>query len=187
MYIKNLPGDNLFFTSDTHWGHDNIIKYCSRPFQNVHEMNKAMTDRWNEVVPKDGIVFHLGDLAFRGKSDFKEYIEALNGTIYITPGNHDGFKDLVNSRRFVAVDSIMDLLVLDDEMEDGNQKITCCHYPMHSWNQSHRGAWQLFGHHHQAFKSANLLQLDVGVEGHKYYPWSYTEVKDFLTKRAMKV
>jgi len=56
----------IFFTSDTHFSHSNIIKFCDRPFSDVNEMNTALINNWNKVVPEDGIVFHLGDFAWSG-------------------------------------------------------------------------------------------------------------------------
>ena len=56
--------EKIFFTSDTHFGHENIIKYCKRPFKDVKEHDAELIRRWNEKVPEDGIVFHLGDVAF---------------------------------------------------------------------------------------------------------------------------
>lgn len=52
--------DKTFFISDTHWSHSNIIYYCSRPFRDKYEMDEVLINNWNEVVPEDGVVFHLG-------------------------------------------------------------------------------------------------------------------------------
>ena len=53
----------LWLTSDLHFGHENIIRYCDRPFADVDAMNRALVDRWNEVVGDDDVVWVLGDFA----------------------------------------------------------------------------------------------------------------------------
>ena len=58
-----FDGDKVFFTSDTHFNHTNIIQYCQRPFKSTDEMNEAMIDNWNSVVGEDDTVFHLGDFS----------------------------------------------------------------------------------------------------------------------------
>lgn len=186
MHLKNIPSDNLFFTSDQHFGHANIIKYCNRPFKGVDDMDKAIIQRWNEVIPKDGIVFTMGDLSFKGGSGIDTYIHNLNGEIYTIVGNHDKYKDLVNCKRFKQVTDMFDIIVNDDEFDDGNQKLTLTHYPMTTWNQSHRGSWNLFGHHHGSLNLPNPVQFDVGVDTHNFYPYSWQEVKETITKRALK-
>ena len=60
----SYPPDKVFFTSDTHFCHANVVEYSERPFRDVDEMNETLIHNWNEVVPKDGIVFHLGDFCF---------------------------------------------------------------------------------------------------------------------------
>ena len=69
MVRKNIiiqDGSNVYFTSDTHFQHGNIIKFCNRPYSNVEEMNNAIIENWNSVVGPNDIVFHLGDFAWSG-------------------------------------------------------------------------------------------------------------------------
>jgi calcineurin-like phosphoesterase family protein len=86
---------NTYFISDTHFNHTNIIKYCNRPYSNTIEMNNDIIKKWNSVVSKRDIVYHLGDFAFFKKSQKNEYdyisdiIKKLNGKIILILGNHD--------------------------------------------------------------------------------------------------
>lgn len=54
----------VFIIADTHFYHENIIKYCDRPFENASIMNDIMIEKWNSVVGKSDIVIHLGDFRF---------------------------------------------------------------------------------------------------------------------------
>ena len=54
LFQNKFSGENLFFTSDTHFFHEGIIKFCNRPFESVEEMNETLIRNWNETVPKDG-------------------------------------------------------------------------------------------------------------------------------------
>lgn len=81
--------DNVFITSDTHFYHENIIKYCNRPFVNKEEMNTELIRRWNVTVPKDALVWHLGDFCFGKKENIQEILPKLNGKINLVLGNHD--------------------------------------------------------------------------------------------------
>lgn len=91
-YIKPLKLStsevNIWFTSDTHFGHRNIIKFCNRPWNTVEEMDNALIENWNKVVKPEDIVFHLGDFAFATNGRWKEIINSLNGHIYLIVGNH---------------------------------------------------------------------------------------------------
>lgn len=79
-----------FFTSDTHFNHFNIIKYCSRPFTSTEEMNREMILRWNAVVAPDDIVYHLGDFAMGKASEWPKILQQLNGARkIIILGSHD--------------------------------------------------------------------------------------------------
>ncbi|MBI4064548.1 MAG: metallophosphoesterase [Elusimicrobia bacterium] len=80
----------IFFTSDTHFNHTNIIKYCGRPFESVEEMNREMIGQWNAAVGQDDTVFHLGDFALGEASEWPKIFQQLNGAKKILiRGNHD--------------------------------------------------------------------------------------------------
>ncbi len=82
---------NIWFTSDTHYGHKNIIKYCGRPFDSVEEMDNAMITNWNKVVRKGDHVYHLGDVMMgQNMAERLKTLRAqLNGRITLVLGNHD--------------------------------------------------------------------------------------------------
>ena len=61
-----------FVISDTHFGHENIIQYCNRPFKNVEEMDSALIKNWNETVSNKDVVIRLGDFAFCSKERAEE-------------------------------------------------------------------------------------------------------------------
>lgn len=83
----------VFIISDTHFGHENIIKYCNRPFSSVEEMDQTMIKRWNETVSNNDIVIHLGDFSFYCKDKTREIIKQLNGKKILIMGNHDNYSE----------------------------------------------------------------------------------------------
>jgi calcineurin-like phosphoesterase family protein len=62
-HLGKLDPNSLFLISDTHFGHKNILKFADRPFESLEHMHAIMIQRWNEVVPPDATVLHLGDFA----------------------------------------------------------------------------------------------------------------------------
>jgi len=189
--VIDITKQNLFFSSDSHFMHKNIIKYCNRPFDSVDEMNKTLIERWNSVVGEKDLIFHGGDFCFGGKTQWTWLLKRLNGIKYLAAGNHDksiasGFFEDVQHRFNIRV-------IGDDEIASDGQRITIDHYPMLSWYQSHRGAWQLFGHVHGGLSNKGLEnsrltpnQMDVGVDVHNFRPISYEEVKTIITKQNLK-
>jgi calcineurin-like phosphoesterase family protein len=79
----------IFFISDTHFFHKNIIRFCDRPFASVEAMNEAMIENWNAAVGVCDTVWHLGDFSFGTHEMQLSIIERLNGEIHIVQGNHD--------------------------------------------------------------------------------------------------
>ena len=90
---------NIYFTSDMHLGHENIIQYCNRPFKNIAHMNETLIENWNKIVTPDDLVYHLGDFAYKGQKNAKYWQGMLNGDIVHIRGNHDknnGVKTLID-------------------------------------------------------------------------------------------
>lgn len=87
-HLSNM-GKNIFLTSDTHFSHGNIIKYCGRPFASIAEMNGYIMYRWNDVVGHDDVVIHLGDFSFGSFECESRTASALNGYKILLLGNHD--------------------------------------------------------------------------------------------------
>lgn len=79
----------IWFTSDTHFSHKNIIDYCNRPYKNIEEMNEALVENWNECVAPNDSVFHLGDVCMGAKDTVDKYVPRLNGEVMVIQGNHD--------------------------------------------------------------------------------------------------
>lgn len=185
----NINDHNVFFTSDSHFQHKNIIKYVNRPFPTVRDMDSALLKNWNAVVGKKDYVFHAGDFCFGSKSSWAYLLDALNGVKYLAAGNHD---KSITPDKFVDVQQRFSIRILGDpEMESDGQRIVVDHYPMLSWYQSHRGSWQLYGHVHGGFSNKGDIrttpnQLDIGVDVHDFTPISYEEVKFIITKQNLK-
>ena len=187
--IIDINETNVFFTSDTHLQHKNIIKYCNRPFKTVRDMDSALIKNWNAVVGADDIVFHGGDFCFGSKSSWAYLCDALNGKKYLAAGNHDAN---ITPDKFVDVQHLFNVRILgDEEIASDGQRITVCHYPMVSWYQSHRGSWQLYGHVHGGLSNKGDVrttpnQLDIGVDVHDFTPISYEQVKTIITQQNMR-
>ena len=118
-----FDGSNLFFTSDTHFYHGNIIRFCNRPFKSVEMMNETIISNWNNTVGQDDIVFHLGDFCLGGSAEWNKILDRLNGKIYLIMGNHD----LKNIRQGYI--GRFEHVAMQMHIEVGKQKIYLNHYP----------------------------------------------------------
>jgi calcineurin-like phosphoesterase family protein len=170
--------DNVFFTSDTHFGHHGIIAPCRRPYGSVEEMDAALIRNWNDVVPSNGVVFHLGDVSFKGAARTVEVLGSLNGKIILVRGNHDAHMSAV-------VRSMFDEVVDYKELKLEGTRICMSHYPMASWNQMHYGSWMLHGHSHGNMPRFGR-RIDVGVDCWMGAPVSYRMLKAELSARAIE-
>lgn len=187
-----LPHDKIYFTSDPHFWHKNIIKYCDRPFDSVDDMNETLIENWNRVVGEDDLIFCLGDFSLGRETDTLDVLQRLNGHKVLIKGNHEKSvmkKDYTRNEFNGGIYDLLEIKVNDDEVSDGFQDIVLCHYTMMTFNKSHRGAWQLFGHVHGNLDGDPRLspnQFDVGVDSHNFTPIGYQEVKEIITKNNLE-
>jgi calcineurin-like phosphoesterase family protein len=178
--------DNIVFTSDTHASHTNIIKYCNRPFANIHDMNKNLADNINKSLPNGGLVYHLGDWSFGGLNKAFDFMDMINYDIefVLIEGNHDqnNLKDEAFRKLFMRIEKQL-------VVEVKGQKIVLCHYAMRVWDKSHHGRWHLYGHSHNTLPDdPNLLSIDVGVDAAaarfgEYHPFTFQEIADIMAKK----
>jgi calcineurin-like phosphoesterase family protein len=163
-----------WFTSDHHFGHENIIKLCKRPFTSLHEMNEVMTQRWNERVQPADIVYHLGDFAFK---DHARYLDRLNGTKHLILGNHDHKGVRSAGNRWASVNDMLTL--------KGLVPIVLCHYSLRVWNKAHYGALHFYGHSHGSLPGDSQC-LDVGVDCWDFRPVTLEEILTRLSKQPKR-
>lgn len=176
-----------FFTADLHFSHQNVIKYCDRPFSGYEEMDKVLIDSWNDVVPKvKSEVYILGDLGFNVKNIFKKFLPALNGRKHLVLGNHDkGRNTYLNcmekyGRLLYTVDNYLEI-----KME--SIPVILFHYPIENWNKKHYDSIMLHGHSHGTLPNIVRNRIDVGVDSAakmvgSYRPISWDKVKSSLRR-----
>jgi calcineurin-like phosphoesterase family protein len=159
----------VFFTSDTHFGHKNIIRHCKRPFDDVDEMDKCLIENWNRVVSNDDTVYHLGDFAWHS---VKQYREKLNGNITLILGNHD--KQKIEGYR-----GIFDEVTIYKKIKIFEQKLILFHYPILSWDGRNHKSWHLYGHVHEKVLApmVNIPALNIGTDNWGFTPIEYEQIE----------
>lgn len=167
----------IYFTADTHFGHANIIKFCNRPFSDVHEMNEYMIAAWNERVCDNDTVFIIGDMFFKSDINPEETLFRLKGKKRLIIGNHDhGWLQKINPNKFFeAVDNYY-------EYCDNGKNFVLCHFPLLTYR--HEEKWYMIhGHIHNntdfdfwPLLKARPLVLNAGVEVNNYMPVTFDEL-----------
>ena len=184
-----IPHDKVWFTSDLHFWHKNICKYCNRPYESVEEMNEAIIQNWNAVVKDDDIVFVLGDLGFCGIEKLKPLLERLKGKKYLVQGNHDSDKvvfKLIEGN--ILEDSYkLTTITIEGDPEVPEQMLTLCHFPMLDWYEKEKGSWMIHGHQHQLPKtpSCSVVHWDVGLDKNGMTPINFEQLKINITKQYL--
>ena len=152
-----------FITSDLHFGHPNIMKFCpaTRKFRDVAHMESEMIRMWNESVQPTNTVYILGDVSFTDARRTVEILKALNGRKILIEGNHDKklMRDTAFRAQFAEIHKYHDINV-------AGVKVVMFHYPISEFDQMHRGAVHFHGHLHQ--NKSGLEQYRVRNVGYDY-------------------
>ncbi len=163
----------IWFTSDTHFGHRNIISYCDRPWTNVKEMNEGLIRGWNYRVKDSDTVYHLGDLSFVDQEWTHSILSRLNGEIILVKGNHD--------RNWTSDRISKTVLALYTELE--GQQVYLTHKPASEWKGAEEGVWHLHGHlhgnpyHRDSPTPTHFLRQDVGADVWNWKPINMDDLR----------
>lgn len=191
---KKFNKDKLWFTSDPHYFHGGIIKFCNRPYFDSWEMNEALIGNWNMNIKADDDVFILGDFAFTGNIEkVLDIGYRLNGNKYLILGNHcyqSRLQREIFKKVFVEICDVATINVIDDELEEGSMNIFMSHYPHLYWMRNYI---HLHGHIHSGPKSMaselpifHPMRYDVGVDNNNFKPVSYDDIKTIITKQMLQ-
>jgi len=155
----------IYFTSDTHFYHSNIISYCNRPFGTVEEMNKVMIDNWNAIVHADDLVYHLGDLCFGNAEKHHDILQQLAGNIIFILGNHDRRRRILEEYHPVYKSLTI---------KENGLNIFLRHKPL-PINEAKEYDLHLCGHvHHSWIRHNNII--NVGVDLWEFQPRTLVEL-----------
>lgn len=166
----------IYYTSDLHLCHENIINLCERPYSTVDEMNNDIIEKWNRKVKNGDTVYIIGDMFFKQKDSryVSQTLLKLNGEKILVTGNHDKFlKVLENPYRYFK--KITDYAKIQDQ----GRQVILFHYPIEEWDGFFRGSYHLYGHVHNS--TSNQLKLiknryNVGVDVNGFEPRTLDEL-----------
>lgn len=144
--IKNER--KILFTSDLHFGHQNIIKFDQRPFNTTDEMDATLIDNWNAKVKPGDTVYVLGDMFWRSDKEYvQDILKSLKGQIVLIKGNHD--KWLHNAQNKKMISGVKDYDDIKVTLSDGTQRrCIVSHYFMPFYNGHYYDTVHLHGHSH---------------------------------------
>lgn len=196
---------NVFFTSDTHYGHANIAgKNTSkwshggyRQYSSVEEMNHDLVKAINRAVGPDDILYHLGDWSFGGKENIWNFRKQLRcGTVHLILGNHDHH---IQNNILLPGDNDFGVQAQDlftsvshyKEVNINGQIYVLSHYPFAVWHGNGKNWRHLHGHCHGSFNSIGL-SMDVGVDVAlnslgEPRPFSVDEIEDYMRLKTPKL
>lgn len=178
----------IWITSDLHFGHANIIKFCQRPFSSVEEMDAVLIYNWNEIVGKDDIIYIVGDFTLNGPDFAADVFSMLNGKIFVMPGSHDHRwfeKQTYKSRDGHLVQHLPGLFTIPVPIRDNSKMaLTLCHYAMRTWPASHYGTLHVFGHSHGKLDGVGR-SMDIGVDAFNYRPVDLRDIKSTLLNKKI--
>ena len=174
----------IYFTSDLHLFHANILRFCNRPFADVEDMNKTLINNIkNTLQPNDSLYF-LGDIGFNHgciKTVFKDILYGYD--IKFILGGHDRqMTDLIETY-FENEGPVCERTF---QYQGKDYPITMSHYPMVTFNKSHYGSWNLYGHHHSKHQDDIInkmcpgKRMNVGVDLNNFMPVSLAMVVEHM-------
>ncbi len=157
--------NKVWFTSDLHFGHKNIVKFTNRGTETSQELHDDwLMDLWNSTVHNSDIVYHLGDFSFY--KDHRETINILNqlkGNKVLIKGNHDHSDNFAKYSQAKLTRTEM-YLEKKFQLDNETKHVVMFHFPISSWHKQSYGSWHLHGHSHGGHTQGKGKILDVGID-----------------------
>ena len=171
--------EKIWFTSDIHIGHRNIVKYSTGRKEELgldledpdmlQKHDDLLIQRWNMTVDKHDTVYILGDFSFAPAEETRKVLEKLHGKKHLIIGNHDGScRGLTNY--FESTNHIKEVTFKKEQFPFLQENMHCimCHFPLVAWNRRMNGSVQVHGHTHGSLDGINSnseeLRVDVGFD-----------------------
>lgn len=158
---------NIFFASDHHFLHKNIIVFTRdngeklRPFTNLDDMHEYIIEKHNSVVGKKDRVYFLGDVTCDHRRGL-HFLDRMNGEKVLIKGNHDTCPITEYCQYFIDIRGSHQL--------DG---ILMTHIPVHPGNLT-RWPINVHGHLHDTF-----VPDQYGRPDQRYYNVSLESLVDY--------
>lgn len=197
-FKKILTSGKVWITSDTHFGHKNIVRgttnwrtqdgqipiESTRDFQTIEQMNERLVYGINHFVGQEDTLIMLGDVSFGGFENIGLFLDRLVcKNIHLIIGNHD--HHIENNRGniqslFLSVNHYLEVKIND-------RSFVLCHYPLQSWHGLNKGVIHLHGHVHlsENKKFGNGRRMDVGVDGNGMDPYNIDDIIKMMDKRPI--
>ena len=183
--------DNIWFISDTHFMHANIIQYCKRPFETTEEMDRVISNNWNELITPNDLVFFLGDFSM-SKEAYLEILPQLQfKKMFFILGNHDRkntLKEVISGKLCGEIEIYKNLTIRYNErkyflthrpINAHLEYPTVCGHVHEKWVTLKKGdVIKEFSKRNNTTKEIELKNaiVNVGVDAHKFYPVKLYEV-----------
>lgn len=167
----------IYYISDLHFGHRNVIAMDGRPFDTIQAMDEMLIRRWNERVTDEDEVYIVGDFAYHNEYTATWYLRQLKGRKHLIIGNHDHhtIQDTKAMECFESVEKMLHIL-------DNGRVVSLCHFPVAEWNGKRHGGYHVHGHIHirrdevYAFMSRFDKALNAGCMINGYRPVTLEEL-----------
>lgn len=202
----------IWFISDLHFDHKNILEYSGRPFKTVPEMNAKLIANIKRKVRPGDVLIIVGDFQLGAKKEaLRDYIRQIKETgctLVLVRGNHDyNNSEMMNCGFDLSVDKL--------EMEISREWVTIMHYPYRQpvykylyysfmnflfgklfpkrwWKEryywrklSHRNKYLIHGHTHST-QLQNGFMINVSAEAVNYEPINLQKMGELISKHKMK-
>lgn len=201
----------IFFTSDWHLGHENVIKFDERPFKDADHMNRVLINNYNSCVDENSVCYFLGDVGMMQATELAKLIKQLNGTKVLILGNHD-------RNTYSMYNAGFDVVLNAGVFYIGNKRISMSHCPLpgifredvmgmkyaykegdaeakENWHGERKHSmftsqdltvdFHLHGHIHSGGTSGKEVkidrQFDVGVRANNYRPVSISQIESMIS------